>query len=288
MPKTQQVVSLKVGRFVAVTGSPDASHSRGLAVFCHTWSSHKAEATRLFSHLAERLREDGWHTLQFDFRGCGDSDGVLEETNLTSMSHDLLDMLEWCSDQCLPSPNVLVGFGTGGCVALLMARSISSIANMVLLSPVLRPIPLRHEWLTRTEYSELEMHGVLEIADLLQEAADHRHRTILPAARMFTALCSRPEMLCGQRLGVKFVTQLEQLDVQEQLSDSRQKKIVVLGGHDAELERMLSRARNDSGNTLDISVLEGAGRWFSPEPHRMHVVEICSEWLRTATSRGNC
>lgn len=134
---------------------------------------HGLGGTSNQSHLREieeTLSQQQIITITFDARHtCGKSEGEFSSATATHLLQDLEDVIadmtqrEWWNASL---PLVLVGHSLGGLVALLYARTHTSVAGVVLIAPalswrfsfsgfLLRSIP----WLIRG-YTMIDIHGV--------------------------------------------------------------------------------------------------------------------------------
>jgi pimeloyl-ACP methyl ester carboxylesterase len=120
-------------------------------VICNPFGQEYIRAHRPLRELASRLAEAGFHTLRFDYHGCGDSAGEAGEARLE----------EWLADtaaavaevrELTGSPQVaLVGLRLGGAIAVLAASRQGGAEALVLWDPVidgagyLRELRVSHE-----------------------------------------------------------------------------------------------------------------------------------------------
>ena len=74
----------------AVLQAP-ANRSWPLVILCHGLLSHKDGSK--YRSLAQVFAEEGIATLRFDFRGCGQSEGRLEESTVSGRWRDLQSVL---------------------------------------------------------------------------------------------------------------------------------------------------------------------------------------------------
>jgi len=87
-------------------------------VLCHGLLS-SMESPK-FSLLADTFSREGFHTVRFDFRGCGSSGGNLRETTVSGRVRDLNAVLDYLrQSEGFHGPTGLLGSSMGGFVALL-------------------------------------------------------------------------------------------------------------------------------------------------------------------------
>jgi putative redox protein len=88
---------------------------------------------------AKALEEKGMACLRFDFAGCGESDGRIEDVTLSRRLDDLADALAWARGQGFARFS-LVGSSLGAAVALLAAGGMArELRSLVLMAAVSRP-----------------------------------------------------------------------------------------------------------------------------------------------------
>lgn len=100
-----------------------------LVLMLHGFPGHKAGQGDLFGTLEGLLLERGFHTLRFDFRGCGESDGKEEEFTLARAAEDLRHVLHWAKLEGYEH-FIMAGEGLGASIALLNAN-MSVSANLL-------------------------------------------------------------------------------------------------------------------------------------------------------------
>lgn len=85
-----------------------------------------------FIAVAQRLAEEGFVAVRYDHRGCGESDGKIEETTVAGRLEDL-DAVYVFVKQYLPAggPVGLMGSSMGGYISLFAAARHSDVAAAV-------------------------------------------------------------------------------------------------------------------------------------------------------------
>jgi len=97
-------------------------------VTCHgLYSSKDSEK---YVSVGRRFCGEGLAVLRFDFRGCGESGGLLEETSLTGRMEDLESALDFVEEQGYESVGVM-GSSLGGTVAVLTAAKDRRVKALV-------------------------------------------------------------------------------------------------------------------------------------------------------------
>jgi alpha/beta superfamily hydrolase len=98
------------------------------------WKTTSTARNRILVHLSRELAALGYHTFRFDYKGIGDSTGVLERFDLDELStEDLKSAIQWIEQQGI-SRFVLVGFCFGGWTALSCAPDVPGVEGLVMIS----------------------------------------------------------------------------------------------------------------------------------------------------------
>lgn len=104
---------------------PDAAHMRGL--------------DDLFGVYAKLLKQDGFPTLRFDFRGCGESDGRQQDFCFDTAVNDLKALMHWAKTEHGHDRIIMIATGLGASIAV-QGFDPDIVCAMVLLWPVLKPM----------------------------------------------------------------------------------------------------------------------------------------------------
>jgi alpha-beta hydrolase superfamily lysophospholipase len=114
-------------RLASVLHSPNEKTS-ACVITCHgLYSSKDSEK---YVGIGRRFCGEGLAVLRFDFRGCGESGGLFEETSLTGRIEDLESALGFVKEQNYESVGVM-GSSLGGTVAVLTAAKDRRIKALV-------------------------------------------------------------------------------------------------------------------------------------------------------------
>jgi uncharacterized protein len=109
-----------------------------IVVILHGFASSKHGSNRCYVTLSERLAMEGIASLRFDFRGSGDSEGVLSDITFDDLISDavsVVDHLEMIGGIDV-SRIAFFGASLGGSLAILAAARVQKIKTMALWSPV--------------------------------------------------------------------------------------------------------------------------------------------------------
>ncbi|WP_119289204.1 alpha/beta hydrolase [Azohydromonas sediminis] len=128
----RRVVAGPAGAIECVVEEP-AVAPRGVAVLCHPHPLHGGTMdNKVVQTLARALRQVGWRTVRFNFRGVGRSQGQWDAGR--GEVDDALAVVAAVRDPALPL--VLGGFSFGGYVAAQAARRVDPpAARLVLVAP---------------------------------------------------------------------------------------------------------------------------------------------------------
>ena len=138
-PTTAQAFFLAgpAGRIECATDLPaPADARRGVAIVCHPHPLHGGTMhNKVVTMVARSLRELGLATLQFNFRGVGESAGTFDDGN--GEMHDLLAIGEWVRSVRPGDALWLAGFSFGSFVAAKAARHLKP-AQLISVAPPVR------------------------------------------------------------------------------------------------------------------------------------------------------
>lgn len=105
-------------KIVGIFHLPDTKQKTPCVITCHGYYSTKD--SKKYVEIAKKLCSEGFAVLRFDFRGCGESEGDIEETTLSNRVSDLESALQFIRkhvSDCIG----LLGSSMGGCVAIITA-----------------------------------------------------------------------------------------------------------------------------------------------------------------------
>jgi alpha/beta superfamily hydrolase len=122
--------STSAGKLAGIIHHPDHLSSR-CVITCHGLFSDK-QSDKFFT-IGEHFAKEGITVLRFDFRGCGESDGKIEDTTITARREDLNAALSFIRTH---KPSVahtigLLGSSMGGYISLIVAASDAMIKAVV-------------------------------------------------------------------------------------------------------------------------------------------------------------
>jgi len=122
-------------RLYAMLGAPERPEARRRGmILLHGWSGYRIGPHRMLVHMARRLMENGFHTLRFDHRGRGDSEGNGETVCLDEMIEDALAAIAFMKRETQPDDIALLGICSGSNVAIGAATLRPEIRELALWS----------------------------------------------------------------------------------------------------------------------------------------------------------
>ena len=104
-------------------------------IFCHGFTGHRLGPGYLFVKCARALADGGISSVRFDFSGSGESEGVFNEMNTSTMMEDLSAVTELVRERFIPRRVFLCGHSFGGMIAARCAASLNA-NGLILLAPV--------------------------------------------------------------------------------------------------------------------------------------------------------
>lgn len=110
--------------------------AKTLIIMIHGFPGHKAAHSDLYGDLQSILTEQGRHTLRFDFRGCGQSQGEEGSFTLKAGVEDLNSIINWAKTQGYKE-FIFISEGFGTTIAML-ARVLQLKAH-IMLWPAINP-----------------------------------------------------------------------------------------------------------------------------------------------------
>ncbi len=123
----EKIVRFGENRLAGVFHLPHEEAST-CVIACHgLYSSKDSEK---YVGIARMFCREGLAVLRFDFRGCGESGGLFEETSLTERMEDLREALDFVQRQVYESVGVM-GSSLGGTVAVLTAARDKRVKALV-------------------------------------------------------------------------------------------------------------------------------------------------------------
>ncbi len=115
-------------------GTPLEGREKTLVIMAHGFPGHRAANNDLYGDLEFLLSDKGFHTLRFDFRGCGDSDGSSEEFTIGAACEDFQSVVHWAKNNKYREL-IYIGEGLGAAISIMNVSM--RVNSLILLWPVL-------------------------------------------------------------------------------------------------------------------------------------------------------
>lgn len=110
-------------------------------ILCHGLLSSMASPK--FGLLASELGQRGIAALRFDFRGCGESEGRLEESTVSARLNDLIRVLKALREELdHTGPLGIMGSSMGGFIALLAKKVAKGVSALCVWATPFEPLDL--------------------------------------------------------------------------------------------------------------------------------------------------
>ncbi|RHW32574.1 alpha/beta fold hydrolase [Oceanobacillus profundus] len=175
-----------------------------------------SEKNYLFSNLRKHLEKRGQKFIQFDYKGCGDSKGSMEEVNLQTMYEDSLRVVKIGIKLFKPPVLYLVGNALGGIIACRVCQKIEKLYNIdckvIAISPIIAPIPKSRDIFAKEVLQKLNRIGSLDSQELV---TGYDYYTLsdfdIHQYNYFTKFGSHLLYLHGQRISSSLIEQIDKL-----------------------------------------------------------------------------
>ena len=105
-------------------------------VLCYPYGQEYTRCHKLYSNMAQRLSQVGFHVLRFDYYGTGDSDGEFSHVTLNSSIKDLKLAVDELKEACGVSKVILMGVRMGATLSLFYSKQYP-ISGLILWNPIL-------------------------------------------------------------------------------------------------------------------------------------------------------
>jgi uncharacterized protein len=117
---------------------PEAARMRDCAVLiCQPMGHEYINSHRALRQLAVRLNDTGFPVLRFDYFGCGDSSGDVEEGSIARWLDDLSQAILETRNRSTSSKLCFIGLRLGASISALAAALRDDVASLVLWDPVI-------------------------------------------------------------------------------------------------------------------------------------------------------
>ncbi|MGI9602811.1 MAG: alpha/beta hydrolase family protein [Acidimicrobiales bacterium] len=233
-PEVLEFVGAGGARLAGRLATPEGT-VRGSVLMAHCFTCSKDLHT--LTRLANRLVEDGYVVLRFDFTGLGDSEGVLAETSVTVNIGDLTRAAVALIERGF-GPCVLVGHSLGGAASLLTASRLKTVSRVIVLGAPADVGHVRHLFVDAVD--DIEKNGVAQVS-----------------------IGGRPF-----EIGAEFVADLEDHDVLEAAAGLDRPLLVLVPGADTTVPPAHGQMIYDAAaEPKELVVIEGADHLLTDLTH---------------------
>ena len=108
---------------------------RGVILYLHPFAEEMNKSRRMVALQARAMADAGYHVLQIDLLGCGDSSGDFAEASWPAWRQDVLLAYRWLRTQS-QAPLILWGLRAGCLLAASVAVDLPEQANFIFWQPV--------------------------------------------------------------------------------------------------------------------------------------------------------
>ncbi len=228
--------------------SDNIKNNNRLIIFCHGFTGTKEGGGKAIQ-MSEYLLSEGYDSLLFDFRGCGESEGCWDDLTLTSQIEDLSNVVDWGIKQGY-SEFLISGRSFGGTTAICYAPSNKRVVAVSTWAAVARPVKLFSSYLVTK--------GIKNINGYID-------------------FCSNEGQV---RIKKQFLEDLKKHDIGDYASRIREKSFLVIhGSEDKDVppeEAMLIWQAVQGPKQIEI--IEGADHRFTE--HRYKLWSTFRVWLQ--------
>jgi pimeloyl-ACP methyl ester carboxylesterase len=212
--------------FDATLETGDPVRSKTMVMMIHGFPGNKETHNDIFGDLEFRIAQDDFHTLRFDFRGCGASEGRFEDFSFKSATQDIESILGWARS-----------FGYER--FFFIAEGLGATLALQNLTPDVRG------------------------AVLLWPALDPRHTHLKePLAAVEAGRANGFVEWQGRRVGVPFLEELKAFNPVRNLKKIRVPLLIQHGADDPEIppsQLELLRRHGRNMKRIEMTVYEGGG-----------------------------
>ena len=127
---------------------------RGAILYLHPFAEEMNKSRRMVALQARTMADAGYHVLQIDLLGCGDSGGDFADASWSAWREDVLLAYRWLRTQS-QAPLILWGLRAGCLLAASVAVHLQEQANFIFWQPV---ISGKQHW---QQFMRLKMAGEL-------------------------------------------------------------------------------------------------------------------------------
>lgn len=213
---------------------------RTLVIMSHGFPGHKSHQGDLYGSIEFLLADRGYHTIRYDYRGCGESDGKEENFTIGSANEDFQTIVYWAKTKGYKR-FIYIGEGLGASVSIMNIDI--DVAALVLFWPVLD--------LDLYRKSALKISHIKE-DELEKGYVEHNNR----------------------RIGVSLLKELKKIDITYAIQDVRIPTLIMHGVQDEDIPiSQLDLARSQmNAKRIEITSFQDGKAGLNSPNHRKSVM----------------
>jgi exosortase A-associated hydrolase 2 len=237
-------------------------------LYVHPFAEELNKSRRMVALQSRALAEAGFHVLQVDLFGCGDSSGDLADARWSIWKRDLTQALQWLSDR-VDGPYALWGLRLGALLALDLASDAPlPLRRLIMWQPILKGKTCVDQFL------RLEMAGRMLTAG--KQAPPGPQATAMTARQQLAA--GVPVEVAGYLLTPELARDIDGIDAASLLPSAALSWFEIASG--GELSAAASAHAGHwraAGVSLSLQAVAGPAFWSSGE------IATCPELLTETT-----
>ncbi len=261
-------------RVLGVLHTPESVPIRpGGLVFLHGWAGYRIGPHQMFTKMARRACEMGFHCLRFDFRGRGDSEGDAQRTTLSTMIQDARAAAEMLCAEAGLEHVALIGDCSGSEVAIGTGVGDERIDSLVLWSaPIVGG--------ERAEADAAKRRGIYQsyVSKLFRRETWAK----LVGGRLQTGMIMKALRRGGKGAGEQGADEDKDIDWRGRFVGFPGEVFFIYGGNDPTTGPALEHyegLNRDAGRALNSHVVEGANHAFYSLAWEDEVMQTSLQWL---------
>ena len=226
--------------------------ARGAILYLHPFAEEMNKSRRMAALQARALAEAGYHVLQIDLLGCGDSSGDFADASWSAWREDALLAYRWLRTQS-QAPLTLWGLRAGCLLAASVAVDLPEQANFIFWQPV---VSGKQHW---QQFMRLKMAG---------ELGAGKARLVAEELRQHLA-AGEPVEIAGYSVSPELVAGLEAAELQPPSGQPGKVSWFELSMRDeatlAPVSQKYIEQWRVAGFDVETKVVRGPGFWQTSE-----------------------
>jgi len=226
--------------------------TRGAILYLHPFAEEMNKSRRMAALQARAMAEAGYHVLQLDLLGCGDSSGDFTDASWSAWREDSLLAYRWLRTQS-QAPITLWGLRAGCLLAASVAVDLPEQANFIFWQPV---VSGKQHW---QQFMRLKMAG---------ELGSGKARLVAEELRQQLAACE-PVKIAGYSVSPELVAGLEAAELRPPSAHTGKVSWFELSMRDEATLVPVSQKYIEhwrvAGFDVEAKVVRGPGFWQTSE-----------------------